>query len=530
MKKLISIMTLLLMLTTSFQAQESVTVKFTANNAEGTYHPFKTVTATNLTRGWTETLTYPDTVLVLYNTVGVDEKINLGFKLGEAYPTPSSEETYAILNLSEDCNAQIQVIGFDGTMIVNCKQQLDAGTYRIKIRLSTPQMALLVVTTPKGQQVSKLIQTSNCGENTIDVSLIAAREDNTHKSESVRNNTIGEFTPGDVMRYQAQFANNGDSFTITSETVTQQQFDDETVILLFLAPTGAINGKFTINSNGDKVYFSRGNLQFNAVGAHAVAPYGSQQGTWRFATNQYDYIGSANCNISSLYDGWIDLYGWGTSGWPCGNWYYQPWDYDNTDGSYYGPTSPWGPYAYYNLTGDCVYSDWGVYNAISNGGNQCRCWRTLLKEEWIYITQTRNTDSGIRYAKAQIIISNNEIVNGLILLPDDWDTTYYTLLNTDRSNMDYGANYSDNVITLSQWENDFQIHGAIFLPAAGSRNGTVVHDSNNRGYYWSASWYQSDNNPCGASVLKCDDIYVVNPSMGMTRYIGCSVRLVCPVE
>ena len=72
-----------------------------------------------------------------------------------------------------------------------------------------------------------------------------------------------------------------------------------------------------INSNGDKVYLSQGNLQYKA-----------SSNTWRFAPNQWDYVGgttsegifwgnvsgSSNNNISPTYSGWIDLFGWGTNG------------------------------------------------------------------------------------------------------------------------------------------------------------------------------------------------------------------------
>ena len=55
---------------------------------------------------------------------------------------------------------------------------------------------------------------------------------------------------------------------------------------------------FTINANGDKIFFSQGNLQYQA-----------STNTWRFAEHQYDLIGSDNSNISSTYSGWIDLFG-----------------------------------------------------------------------------------------------------------------------------------------------------------------------------------------------------------------------------
>ena len=33
--------------------------------------------------------------------------------------------------------------------------------------------------------------------------------------------------------------------------------------------------------------------------------------------------------------------------------------------------------------------DWGVNNAISNGGNEAGLWRTLTIEEWKYLMESR---------------------------------------------------------------------------------------------------------------------------------------------
>lgn len=264
------------------------------------------------------------------------------------------------------------------------------------------------------------------------------------------------------------------------------------------APTGAINGKFSVSAS-QRVYFSQGNLQYKASTAQ-----------WQFATNQYDYIGNANSNISQNYSGWIDLFGWGTSGWNCGNTYYRPWDSNNSCADCYGPPGQ------YNLTGSYAHSDWGVHNAISNGSNTAGQWRTLTQSEWDYVFNSRSTSSGIRYAKAQVAG-----VNGVILLPDDWSSSFYTLYSTNSS----GASFSSNVISSSTWSNSLQSHGAVFLPAAGIRDGTSVDVVGSCGYYWSASYYNSFS-AChvyfGGGHLYTVDAY--------NRYYGRSVRLVCPAE
>lgn len=283
------------------------------------------------------------------------------------------------------------------------------------------------------------------------------------------------------------------TFTVTSNRSLVAHFTAQPQV-----PTGAINGKFSVSA-GQRVYFSQGNLQYKASTAQ-----------WRFATNQYDYIGNANSNISSSYSGWIDLFGWGTSGWNPGNTYYRPWDSYNSIGSLYGPPGQ------YNLTGSYAHSDWGVHNAISNGGSSTGQWRTLTQSEWDYVFNSRSTSSGIRYAKATV-----NSVNGVILLPDDWSSSYYSLSNTNNS----GASSSSNVISSSNWTNSLQAHGAVFLPAAGNRYGTSVDGVGSYGYYWSASYFNSSY----ACFVYFYDGYLGIDDWGY-RCDGLSVRLVCPAE
>ena len=265
-------------------------------------------------------------------------------------------------------------------------------------------------------------------------------------------------------------------------------------------PEGAINGLFSVSAT-QQVYFSQGNLQY--IGS-ATTPY------WKFAEHQWEYLGTTTGQNSNNQTADRDLFGWGTSGWNCGNTYYRPWDSNNSDGSLYGPPGQ------YNLTGSYAHSDWGVHNAISNGGNTAGQWRTLTQSEWDYVFNSRSTTSGIRYARAQV--AN---VNGVILLPDDWNSSYYTLNSTISS----GASFSSNVISSSTWTNSLQSHGAVFLPAAGFCDGTSVNDVGSYGYYWSASCIDS-----GSAWY----VYFGGGGLGTdgwgNRCGGLSVRLVCPSE
>lgn len=262
---------------------------------------------------------------------------------------------------------------------------------------------------------------------------------------------------------------------------------------------GAINGNFTINSAGDQVYFSKGNLQYQA-----------STGIWQFAEKQYDYVGDDNSNISSTYDGWIDLFGWGTSGYNHGATCYRPWSSSTNSGNYYayGSTS-------YNLYDQTGQADWG-YNAISNGSALTNQWRTLTGIEWNYLFDTRSTSSGIRYAKAVV-----NGVSGIILLPDNWNPAIHALNNTNEV---YDVEFTVNEITAAEWAL-MEVDGAVFLPAAGSRNGTVVISAGSYGSYWSSSSY-------GGSDVRL--LYFSNESSSPNtigaRYYGRSVRLVHDVD
>ena len=260
------------------------------------------------------------------------------------------------------------------------------------------------------------------------------------------------------------------------------------------ATSGAINGIFSVSSS-KKVYFSQGNLQYRA-----------SDGRWKFAEHQYDYIGEGNSNISSAYSNYIDLFGWGTSGWNSGAVCYQPWS-TSTSSLDYHP----GGSTFNNLTGNYANADWGVYNAIYNGGNQAGQWHTLTKDEWKYVFQDRNNASS-KYGHGKV-----NGVNGMILLPDNW---------TLPSGLSFTAGHSSwaNSYTADQWA-QMEANGAVFLPAAGLRGGTSVNGVGSSGYYWSASYSDSS----GANRL-----YFNSGNLGTSssnyRYYGQSVRLVAPAE
>ena len=202
-----------------------------------------------------------------------------------------------------------------------------------------------------------------------------------------------------------------------------------------------------------QVWFSQGNLQYKAT-----------TDTWRFAPHQWDIVGSDNEKAAADYNGWIDLFGWGTSGRDHGAVNYQPWckipdtksnilyrAYGNPDANLYDETGE---------------ADWG-YNAISNGGNREGLWRTLTIDEWTYLLYSRSTASGARFVMAKVGGKD-----GLVILPDRWKSANYAFNAVNAC-----GNCSANVISTDDWERLLEPAGAVFLPKAGVRAVDGMHEN-----------------------------------------------------
>lgn len=218
---------------------------------------------------------------------------------------------------------------------------------------------------------------------------------------------------------------------------------------------------------GDNTYvqFSPGNLQYQA-----------STRSFQFAYAQYDIIGEDNTNISSSYSGWIDLFGYGTSGYT-----YKPY-YSTSSASSYAQQD------IYNTS-----HDWGVY-ASSDLGNG---WRTLTSWEWVYLYENRANASRKR-SRATVYG-----VAGFIFLPEEWE------LPTGCSFMSNASYYNTNNYDLSTWKK-LENAGAVFLPAAGYRVVSEVSSVGSLGAYWSSHWSEGGTSKEGKAYPAQPDIFYFN--------------------
>ena len=149
---------------------------------------------------------------------------------------------------------------------------------------------------------------------------------------------------------------------------------------------------------------------------------------------------------------------------------------------------------YGNGATEALKEDWGAL--IADG------WRTLSKDEWDYILNTRTvnggTGNGHSYTLGQKV--NDQL--GLVIYPD---------------------NYTGAVYAGSDWAT-FEAAGCVFLPAAGWRNGTALNAVGTTGFYWSST----TENTTGSFRLNFTNKGLNLGSNG--RGFGFAVRLVISSE
>lgn len=264
----------------------------------------------------------------------------------------------------------------------------------------------------------------------------------------------------------------------TSSAVTLQRGKVYTIGKTRTSPfneDGSTKKMFDVGG-GTMVYFSCGNLQFQ---------YKDATVKWRFAEHQYDKIGIANINVSPAYEGWIDLFGWGTSGWASGANARTPYATSTTNSDYWP-----GGSSSNDLTGSHANADWGVRNSdgvrhiLYGNTNSSASWRTLTAAEWYYLV---NRVGKCGYATIA------GTYKGVVLLPESWtlpDGLSFTPGITGSANQ-----YNNNTYSLDEW-GQMEYAGAVFLPATGYRDGAgtgSVYSPDTEGNYWSTTHYNNNN-------------------------------------
>lgn len=262
---------------------------------------------------------------------------------------------------------------------------------------------------------------------------------------------------------------------------------------------GLMEGNFTVNSQGKKVQFSKGNLQATTTDLGTTW-------TWAFAAHQWDYVGNATANnaingygtVST--NGTVDLFCWvGASA-----------SDQMTGAAQYGICNSRTNNDYGNQHPESLLHDWG--SLMGDG------WRTLSSGEWYYLLSGRtpgnrvNGVSNVRFHRANINTDTTPVA-GDIVFPDDANLG-------EVPGVTWG---NPTTCTAAGWV-ALEEAGCVFLPYSGWQGMWSYENTGTGACYWGTDSQAS----AGA--------YVINISNGsastapLVRYCRASVRLVQDVE
>lgn len=263
-------------------------------------------------------------------------------------------------------------------------------------------------------------------------------------------------------------------------------------------PTVVVKNVFGV-ADGKKVSIATGNLQYQA-----------STDTWRIAPYAWDARKDDNCRASATFGGWIDCFGWATSGYEG----FMPYTSVNSVSAYYHDGDICG-----------TEYDWGVHNAIVNGDktDPAGTWRTLTYDEMEYIILMRPASTLNNVENARFALATVYGQVGLILFPDVFEMPEGVALPVEHS-INNTCPYATNVYTADDWAK-LEEAGCVFMPAVGCKNAAdntmIVVDY--LGCYWTSTFIGNTDGLMRAAQLWFNPNLVEMGSAGVQ--FGRSVRL-----
>lgn len=200
-------------------------VAFTGRDNSGGYVQMHHIVAEDVTQGWTDTLFFPDTILLLSN-VGVPTHPEAGsFSVSQNIPNPFSGVTDFVMTLPQTELVDIEIVDLSGRKVTGLSQRLAAGEHTFRVWLRSPQPYLLNVRTSNDIASLKMLNNGGSGTDRI----IWLGESGVLKSGFRDGHP---HNPGDIFRITGYMLLANGNY-VASETVEQPFEGSSTVILTF---------------------------------------------------------------------------------------------------------------------------------------------------------------------------------------------------------------------------------------------------------------------------------------------------------
>ena len=209
---------------------QNLTLSFTGRHANtGAYVQLSRVEITNQTRGWTDVLTYPDTVATLTDGTGINDNLGAEFGLSQNTPNPFSGTTYVNLTLPEGGAVTLEACDVNGRVVISRSfVSMQPGTHVLRINLAAAGVYLLTARQSGKVSTVRMVNQRSGGENSME--MVGLRN-----ISQTKGNIDHPFAYGDSMIYKGYTMIPGQE--LESEVVAQIQNQPETIILYFSATT-----------------------------------------------------------------------------------------------------------------------------------------------------------------------------------------------------------------------------------------------------------------------------------------------------
>lgn len=269
-----------------------------------------------------------------------------------------------------------------------------------------------------------------------------------------------------------------------------------------------VDGTYTIDAQGHKVYFAKGNLIFYGGEVSTAATFTASNyndplnsSYWAFAPNQYSTFEKdineekINTHVNTLgVDGWVSLFLFGANG-----------HGDLSQAVSHHPlAAPPATTNQHDLTSltRSAGSDWGV--RMDDGVNDG--WFTLSAEQWQYLLRDDRLADGKPLYNHKSTVHG---VKGMIIYPDketnggscNLRTVDFNGFNSSIPSFYSGTEHNTNNVADIYWEK-YENGGVVFLPHTGclyfarSKSGSggstkwnprTQYKNTEQGYYWTST-------------------------------------------
>jgi len=218
--------------------QAQTTLTFTGSIGYNQYIPLNRVVVSNLTKGWQETLLWPDTVLMMSATgiPDVETVCTPSLRLSQNTPNPFDGTTFVNLQVVEPGDMTVTVTDIAGRIVgANNFSPEQPSIYQMRVSLSSPGLYFLTAR-QNGQTASiKILNQGNGGGDDIAFATVAEtmctsslqKQKNGHRS-----NTENPFDLGDQMEFVGFAMINGEE--VESNHVMQMVNASQTILLTFV--------------------------------------------------------------------------------------------------------------------------------------------------------------------------------------------------------------------------------------------------------------------------------------------------------